>query len=94
MILEEIKPQLKNRWPDELIEAEGRFAAADWPAADQAFDTALKRYPDRPEVQRTRHATARGRGTSTRPSASSATSRVRQISPGSSPSSRPGGPTS
>ena len=50
-ILEEIEPLLKDRWPDELLEAECRFAAADWPAADQAFDAALKRYPQLPEVQ-------------------------------------------
>ena len=50
-ILEEIEPLLKDRWPDELLAAECRFAAADWPAADQAFATALKRYPDAAEVQ-------------------------------------------
>ena len=50
-IAAEIKPRLKNRWPDELLAAECRFAAADWPAADQAFDAALKRYPEAPEVQ-------------------------------------------
>ena len=50
-ILEEIKPLLKSRWPDELLAAECRFAAADWPAADKAFEAALKRYPQLPEVQ-------------------------------------------
>ena len=50
-IAAEIKPRLKNRWPVELLAAECRFAAADWPAADKAFDTAVKRYPDDREVQ-------------------------------------------
>jgi tetratricopeptide (TPR) repeat protein len=51
LILEEIEPLLKNRWPDELLVAEYRFAAADWLAAEQAFNAALKRYPDHPEVK-------------------------------------------
>ena len=50
-ILDEIEPLLKGRWPDALLAAECRFAAADWPAADLAFDTALKRYPESPEVR-------------------------------------------
>jgi tetratricopeptide (TPR) repeat protein len=44
------KPLLKDRLP-ELLEAQCHFAAADWPAADQAFDAARKRYPDVAEVQ-------------------------------------------
>ena len=50
-ILEEIEPRLKDGWPEELLAAECRFAAADWPAADRAFDAALKHYPELPEVQ-------------------------------------------
>ena len=62
-IAAEIKPRLKNRWPDELLAAECRFAAADWPAADQAFDAALKRYPEAAEVQAaaTRYQAQKGR---------------------------------
>ena len=63
IIATEIKPRLKNRWPEELIEAECRFAAADWPAADQAFDEAVKRYPKAPEVRAaaTRYQAQKGR---------------------------------
>ena len=45
------KPLLKDGWRPELFEAECRFAAADWPAADQAFDTAVKRYPNARDVR-------------------------------------------
>ena len=66
--LEEIAPLLKNRWPDELLAAERRFAAADWPAADKAFEAALTRYPETRQSRRPRHATAPPRRrTSTRP---------------------------
>src|SRR5262249_8118348 len=47
----ELKPLLKDRWQPELLEAECFFAAADWPAADRAFNVALGRYPKVPEVQ-------------------------------------------
>ncbi len=62
-IATEIKPRLQNRWPDELLAAECRFAAADWPAADKAFETAVKRYPEAPEVQvaATRYQAQKGR---------------------------------
>ena len=46
----EAKQRVKLPWP-ELIEAECRRAAADWPAADKAFDAAAKRYPDVRDVQ-------------------------------------------
>ena len=62
-IATEIKPRLQNRWPDGLLAAECRFAAADWPAADKAFDAALKSYPEAPEVQAaaTRYQAQKGR---------------------------------
>jgi tetratricopeptide (TPR) repeat protein len=62
-IAAEIEPRLKNRWPAELLAAECRFAAADWPAADKAFDEARKRYPEATEVQEaaTRYQAQKGR---------------------------------
>jgi tetratricopeptide (TPR) repeat protein len=49
--LAELKPLLKDRWRPELLEAECAFAAADWPAADRAFNASRARYPELPEVQ-------------------------------------------
>src|SRR5262249_17891713 len=46
----EVKKRVKIAWP-ELLEAECRRAATDWPAADKAFDVAVRRYPDVHEVQ-------------------------------------------
>jgi tetratricopeptide (TPR) repeat protein len=48
--LTRFKTLLKDRLP-ELLKAQCHFAAADWPAADQAFDAARKRYPEVTEVQ-------------------------------------------
>src|SRR5206468_3893234 len=47
-----IKPHLKSKWP-ELLDAQCRWATANWPAADQAFTTAIERYPDVRDVQAT-----------------------------------------
>jgi tetratricopeptide (TPR) repeat protein len=58
----ELQPLLKDRWQPELLEAECAFAAADWPAADRAFDLAGRRYPKISEVQAeaTRYAEQKG----------------------------------
>jgi tetratricopeptide (TPR) repeat protein len=37
--------------PPELLEAQCRWAAADWPAAEKAFDQAVKRHPEVQAVQ-------------------------------------------